>query len=131
VLDGKPITEETAYKLLGRVSNRGYSFGFMKGQITEEDYEIRTHRYRSTSIMVASTTEQTLGDKRVCKVKNTVQAGEQLELLTPEGVSNYTLPDPLTSIEGESIDHANNQDTIVLNNDLPPYAVLRRVTDID
>ena len=129
VLDGKAMPAEIAYKLLGRVSSRGYSFGFMKGRITANDYETSTHRYQSTSVMVASTTEQMCGDQRVCKVKNTIQAGEQLELLTPNGISSYTLPNPLVSVEGESIDLANNQDVIVL--DLPPYAVLRRVTDAD
>jgi putative protease len=131
VLDGKAIPKEAAYKMLGRVSNRGYSFGFMKGQITADDYETSTHRYQSTSVMVASTTEQMHGDQRVCKVKNTIQAGEQLELLTPNGISRYTLPSPLVSVEGESIDHANNQDVIVLKNDLPPYAILRRVIDVE
>ncbi|MCE5198105.1 MAG: U32 family peptidase C-terminal domain-containing protein [Armatimonadota bacterium] len=127
VLDGKAMPEEIAYKMLGRVSNRGYTFGFMKGRITPDDYETSTHKYQSTSVMVASTTEQMHGEQRVCRVKNTIQAGEQLELLTPNGVSSYTLPNPLVSLEGESIDHANNQDVILLNNDLPPYAVLRRV----
>jgi len=128
VLDGKPMPEEVAYEMLGRVSNRGYTFGFMKGQITPEDYETSTHKYQATSVMVANTTETMHGDKRVCKVKNTVQAGEQLEVLTPHGISSYTLPNPLVSVEGESIDHANNQDIIALGDHLPPYAVLRRIT---
>ena len=131
VLDGQPMPEETAYKLLGRVSNRGYTAGFMKGKITADDYETSTHRYQATSVMVASTTEQTSGDQRVCKVKNTIQASEQLELLTPLGVSTYTLPNPLVTVEGESIDHANNQDAIVPPDDLPPFAVLRRVTEAE
>jgi U32 family peptidase len=111
------------------VSNRGYSLGFMKGGITSDDYETSTHKYRSTSVMVANTTDQMRGDQRVCKVKNTVQAGERLELLTPDGISGYTLPTFLISLDGERLDHANNQDTILLGNDLPPYAVLRRITN--
>jgi len=129
VLDGKPMQEETAYKLLGRVSNRGYSLGFMKGRITEEDYETETHRYKSTSVMVASTTEQMHEGKRICKVKNTILAGETLELLTTDGVSDYTLSNPLYSIDGEQLDRANNQDVIVLDSEIPPYAVLRRVVE--
>lgn len=131
VLDGKSMSEETVYELLGRVSNRGYSLGFMKGGITPDDYEISTHKYRSTSVMVASSTNQIRENQRVCKVKNTVQAGERLELLTPDGVSGYTLPNPLISLDGEHLDHANNQDTILLDNDLPPYAVLRRIIDAE
>jgi hypothetical protein len=128
-LDGKPMSDEDAYKMLGRVSNRGYSFGFMKGKITPDDYETSTHEYKATSVMVASTTEQMHGNKRICKVKNTIQAGEKLEMLTPDGVSDYTLPTPLVSLDDESLDHANNQDVIVLDNNVPPYAVLRRVMD--
>lgn len=127
ILDGKAMPEEVVYKMLGRVSNRGYTFGFMKGRITADDYEINTHEYQSTSTMVVCTTEQMRGEQRICKVKNTIQAGEQVELLTPDGILNYTLPNPLITVEGNSIDHANNQDVIMLGNDLPPYAVLRRV----
>lgn len=129
VLDGRDMPQETAYKLLGRVSNRGYSFGFMKGEITPYDYETGTHKYQSTSVMVAGTTDQIHNGQRICEVKNTIYAGEKLELLTPDGVSDYTLPNPLTTIDGNSVDHANNQDTIVLKDDLLPYTVLRRVAD--
>lgn len=131
VLDGKDIPAEAVYKMLGRVSNRGYSFGFMKGRITPDDYETSMCKYISTSVMVASTTERIHEGRRVCAVKNTIKAGEQLELLTPNGISTYTLPNPLITIDGESVDHANNQDIVVLDGDLPPYAVLRRVTDAD
>ncbi|MCE5324411.1 U32 family peptidase [bacterium] len=128
ILNGKSVPEDTVYEQLGRVSNRGYTFGFMKGRITPEDYETATHKYQSTSVMVASTTDRVHDGMRVCRVKNTLKAGEQLELLTPDGISDYSLPVPLITIEGESVDHANNQDTILLDNALPPYAVLRRVT---
>lgn len=127
-LDSKPMPEDEVWRQLGRVSNRGYSYGFMKGEITPEDYEISTHRYRTTSVMVATTTEETRGDHRVCEVKNTFEAGETLELLTTEGVTPFVAPNPILSLDGQPMDHANNQDTILLDADLPPYAVLRRVT---
>lgn len=127
ILDGKTVSEADAWRLLGRVDNRGYSTGFMKGEISHEDYEAETQRYQSTSLWVANTTEATIDDYRVCDVKNTVRAGEQLELLTPDGVSDFTLPDVLLTRDGESVDHVNNQDSLLMSKDLPPYSILRRV----
>lgn len=129
VLDGREIPKQEVWDLLGRVSNRGYSHGFMKGQITPDDYEIDTHRYQSTSTMLASTTEETDGSFRICSVKNTVQAAEKLELLTPDGITSYTMPDPILTIDGSGIGHANNQDTILLPKEIPAFSILRRVTE--
>lgn len=129
ILDGKPMSEDDAWSLLGRVSNRGFSDGFMKGKITQEDYVVDTYKYQSTSVMVMTTTEEMHGEHRVCSVKNTVKAGEELELLTPDGVRVYTLPDPLLSIDGAHLDRANNQDTILLDGALPAFSVLRRVME--
>lgn len=129
ILDGGSIPEEEIWRQLGRVSNRGFSYGFMKGEITQEDYEIDRCGYHSTSTMVASTTEQIIGGKRIIDVKNTIHAGEELEMLTPEGVSIYRLPDSITNLDGEPMDRANNQDTVMLDGDLPAFAVLRRVEE--
>lgn len=129
-LDGNPFSDEDAWRLLGRVSNRGYSHGFMKGGITPEDYEPTTHRYQSTSVFVASTTEETIDGGRVCSVKNTIQAGEELEMLTPNGnVSTYKLPELIRTISGDMVDRANNQDTILLDAKLQPYTIFRRLAE--
>jgi putative protease len=127
VLDGKAMPEDEIWRMLGRVSNRGYCYGFMKGPITTDDYEIDTHRCEFSSVMVAITTEELYEGRRVCSVKNTIHAGERLEVLTPEGVLEYTLPDAIITIEGERVIQANNQDTILLDETLPAYSVLRRV----
>lgn len=129
VLDGNPVPEEQVWEMLGRVNNRGFSHGFMKGKITGEDYTWETDKYRSTSVMVAQTTDQTHDGYRVCKVNNTIHAGEQLELLTPDGVQPYNLPKPILTLEGEQVDHANNQDTVLLDGNLPEWGVLRRVNE--
>ncbi len=129
ILDGQQIPKDEVWKQLGRVSNRGYSFGFMKGEITPDDYETGTHRYKSTSTMVATTTEETHGVMRVLDVKNTIQAGEKLELVTSDGVEEYQLPNKLMSIDGEELDHANNQDTILIDAQIPAYSVMRRVQE--
>ena len=128
ILDGKPISEEEVWKLLGRVDNRGYSFGFMKGTTSQDDYEVDTCRYKSTSTWVLSTTEQVTGELRVCNVKQRIYAGETFEMLTPDGeISTYTMPAPILRTDGEQVDHANNQDKIFLSKDMPPYTILRRV----
>lgn len=127
VLDGRPLPADEAWRMLGRVSNRGYSYGFMKGHVTPDDYQVETHRYQSTSVMVASTTDQMHSSQRVCRVKNTLYAGEELEILTPDGLFTYEVPNPIITTEGEAVGHANNQDTVLLGDNLPPYAVLRRV----
>ena len=131
ILDGEDISEEEAWRLLSRVSNHGYTHGFMKGEITPEDYSIDTHALSSTSVMVASLDEEMLKGHRVCHVKNTIYAGETLELLTPSGIEPYTLPEFLLGPEGESMTLANNQDTVLLDAALPPYSVLRRILPED
>ncbi|MCX6344667.1 MAG: U32 family peptidase [Armatimonadetes bacterium] len=127
ILDGKPISEADAWEQLGRVNNRGFSHGFMKGNITAQDYAVNDAKYQSTSIMMANTTEQMHDGHRVCVVKNTIRSGETLEMLTTDGISSYTLPNPIINIDGEPLERANNQDTILLDGTMPSYAVLRRV----
>lgn len=129
ILDRRELPSDLAWEMLGRVSNRGYTHGFMKGAITPDDYEIDTHSYQSTSTMLVSTTEETTEDYRICKVKNTVQAGEELELLTPNGISTLTMPNPIITPDGTGISHANNQDTILLPTDIPAFSVVRRITE--
>lgn len=128
LLDDDPMPEHEAWEMLGRVDNRGFSYGFMKGGIGEGDYEIDTHRRRSSSLWVAAITDDVRGDGRVCRVKNSIQSGEELEMLSPGGVvSSYRLPSPMLTVNGDRVERANNQDTILLEATLPPYSILRRV----
>ncbi|MHB0998321.1 MAG: peptidase U32 family protein [Armatimonadota bacterium] len=130
ILDGKPMSEDEIWMRLGRVDNRGFSSGFMKGSINEDDYEIDKCGYQSTSVWAAMTTEAMHDGMRVCRIKNTIHAGETLELLTPDGtISSITIPSPIMTIEGEQVDRANNQDTIVLDGRLPAYSIIRRVKE--
>jgi len=129
-LDGRGMDSEEAWKRLGRVDNRSFSFGFMKGSIDHEDYETTTDKYKSTSVWIAATTEELTDGMRVCRVKNTIHAGESLELLTPDGsISQFVAPNPIITITGERVGRANNQDTIVLDAGIPSYSILRRVTE--
>ncbi|HEY3297505.1 MAG TPA: U32 family peptidase [Armatimonadota bacterium] len=127
ILDGTPMPEEEAWMRLGRTDNRGFSFGFMKGAITPDDYEVESAGYKSTSRWVASTTEEIWSGKRVCRIKNTIHGGETLELLTPDGtISTIELPALITT-EGGEVERANNQDTVLMDASLPAYSILRRV----
>lgn len=130
ILDGQLLSKDEIWRLLGRVNNRGYSYGFMKGEITPGDYEPDTHRYQSTSVLVANITEEMSDGYRVCSVKNTIQGGESLEFLTPDGrVSTYVLPNLIRKLDGELVGHANNQDTILLDGKFAPFTLFRRVTE--
>ncbi|MHB1456315.1 MAG: U32 family peptidase [Armatimonadota bacterium] len=130
ILDGHPIPEEEAWMRIRRVDNRGFSYGFMKGDITSADYELDECKYLSTSIWVASSTDEMMYGKRVCRVKNTIRAGESLEMLTPDGkITTCILPPVIETVDGRMVDHANNQDVILLNDDIPAYAIFRRLKD--
>ena len=130
ILDGHPMDKEEAWMRVSRVDNRGFSYGFMKGDITSADYELDDCKYISTSVWMASSTDETANGKRVCKVKNTIRAGESLEMLTPDGrIAVYTLPPVIETVDGRMVDHANNQDVILLNDDIPAYTIFRRLRE--
>jgi putative protease len=130
LLDGEEIPEEEIRTQLSRVSNRGYSEGFMKGAISDEDYQRDFGGYHFTAIVIAHTAEETAPGGRVCVVNNSINAGETLELLTPDGhVRPYTLPNPLRTAEGEELLLAQNHHRLLLDAALPAYAILRRVQE--
>lgn len=129
-IDGRPMPDDEAIMRISRVDNRGFSEGFMKGDITPDDYEIDTCKYKSTSVWLASTTDEIQDGYRVCRVKNTIHAGETLELLTPDGmISHIRLPSQLMIAGGGRAEHANNQDTLLIDSAIPHYSILRRVTE--
>jgi len=130
LLDGETISEEEIRRLLSRVNNRSYSEGFMKGEITPEDYQTDFGGYYASSTLIAQTTETLQDGRRVCTVNNSLYAGETLELLTVDGrVRPYTMPDPLPSADGELLPVAQNHHTLLLDGALPAYAIFRRVQE--
>ncbi len=130
ILDGKPMPVDEAWLRLMRVDNRGFSDGFMKGELSSEDYETHSTVYQSSSRWMANSTEQMQDGQRVCQIKNTIDAGETLELLTPDGGRRpYTLPNLIFSVEGKPLDRAKNQHTILLDGSIPAYSIFRRVLD--
>lgn len=132
LLTGEQIPEDEVLQLLSRVSNRGYSEGFMKGSIIPDDYQTHFGSYYANSVFIANTTEQTQGSSRICKVKNSLYAGETLEMLTPDGrVIPYTMPTPLMSVDGEALSVAQNHQPIILDGVIPPFTIFRRILEDD
>ena len=124
LLDGAALTEEQIRQYLSRISNRGYSEGFMKGGVGPEDYKTESAEYTFSSVMLGHTCAD-----GVLTVNNSFSGGETVELLTPGGVTTVTLPPVFTDTEGNTHDAVNN--THRLRTGLPPYSIIRRVTCYD
>lgn len=128
VIDGETFTEQQGFELLSRVKNRGYSSGFMKGEIMPTDYAIEKSQSNSTAVFVGNILDEKIDNCCVCEVRNKIFAGESLETLRPDGsLGQIELPEPLLTREGKRVDFANNSHFILLKDDLPPYVILRRV----
>jgi hypothetical protein len=114
--------------LLKRVPNRGYSTGFMKGDVDSGDYERGRSTSESNSIFVGNIMEETIDGKSVLEVRNKIHAGETLEALSPDGLlSPLTMPAPLVTTDGREAPFVNNSKYILLEGRLRPYTILRRV----
>jgi putative protease len=129
VMDGRIFSHEEASALLGRIRNRGYSTGFMKGSITSDDYSFELGGSQGTAQFVGNVCECDPKKGRcIVEVRNKMRPGDALEVLTPDGVlSTLTLPDPLMNQQGAVIAVANNSQFIRLEMPLPEYTILRRV----
>ena len=129
VLDGKQVSLDEGLACLNRVHNRGYSFGFMKGGVTPEDYSFEESGTKATSIFVGNILEEKQDGQSVIEVRNKILAGETLETLSPDGtISNVTMPQPLLKTDGDEVDFSNNSQFLLLNEHLSPYTILRRVS---
>lgn len=128
VLDGRSFSLEEGLKLLGRTPNRGFSAGFMKGSIRPEDYDFDLADSVSDTVLVGNITEEKIDDKSVVRVRNNIIAGETLEMLCPDGsISTLTLPQMLITTDGDCVEWANNSQSILLEQKLKPYTILRRI----
>ncbi len=129
VIDGQMFSKEEASALLGRIPNRGYSTGFMKGSITSEDYSLERSGSQGTARFVGNVCDHDNQDRSIVEVRNKMQPGDILEVLTPDGIlSTLTLPDPLINQHDRVIDVANNSQFVRLDVSLPKYTVLRQLT---
>ena len=129
VLDGESFTAPEGFDLLGRVSNRGYSTGFMKGSITPDDYSVLESYSHTEAVFVGNVTGLNAQGLSIVEVRNKIYAGDRLEILQPDGsLSERILPQPLITIQGRPVDFANNSQFILVPGELPEYTILRRVT---
>lgn len=127
VIDGKSFTQEQGLALLGRTKNRGFSYGFMKGDVGPQDYAIDKSQSDSAATFVGNILEKQADGSCVCEVRNKMHAGETLEILQPDGqLSEITLPNPLETTTGQMVDFANNSQFVLLKENLRPFTILRR-----
>jgi putative protease len=129
VLDGRVFRQADGLELLGRIPNRGYSCGFMKGQIDADDYEINESLSKANSIFVGNVLEKKTDGKCVLEVRNKIHAGDKLEVLKPDGtLSEIKMQDSLVATDGARHEFVNNSQFIFIGEELPPYSILRRLT---
>jgi putative protease len=130
LIDGKKIGTEKCRQLLSRVKNRGYSCGFMKGSIEPDDYSYEKSLSNSGATFVGDITNEKLSNGCICHARNKIYAGEKLEVLTPDGsISEIETPKPLKTAQGESAEFVNNPQKILLEQKLPGYSILRRISE--
>ncbi|MFC1494668.1 U32 family peptidase [Thermodesulfobacteriota bacterium] len=128
LLDGKSFSREQSLDLLGRASNRGLSTGFIKGYIDENDYKREKSGSYSESVFVGTIIEGKVNNQTVIEVRNKFYAGEMLEILNTDGsLTTLKMSSPLLTKEGEKVDYANHSQFVLIDRDLPPYTILRRV----
>jgi putative protease len=127
VLDGKQFTEAEGLDLLGRIPNRGYSYGFMKGSINADDYSSGESLSKAESLFVGNALAEKKEGKTQIEVRNKIHAGDKLEVLKPDGsLTEITMPNPLQTIGGKQETEVNNSRFILIEQDLPEYSILRR-----
>ena len=128
VLDGKRFSKEQSLEMLNRVPNRGLSSGFMKGYIDEKDYQIEESGSYSESIFVGNIIEEKHDGKSVLEVRNKIYENEMLEVLNTDGsISRIKMASPLITKNGHALSEVNHSQFIIIDRDLPPYTILRRV----
>ena len=63
-------------------------------------------------------------------MKNKIHAGEILEILNTDGsLDTVKMPSPLLTKEGEKADFVNHTQFVLLEQNLKPYTILRRVNN--
>ncbi|MBN1126042.1 MAG: U32 family peptidase [Sedimentisphaerales bacterium] len=128
ILDGRHFSREEAFGLLNRVSNRGYSTGFLKGKITEDDYATQQSRSQGHAVFVGDVLPEKIDNKTVVRVRNTIRASDELELLTPGGtLTRIVMPPVFATPQGQATDTMNHSQFFLIEADLPAYSILRRI----
>ena len=72
--------------------------------------------------------EEKYDGKSVLEVRNKIHAGEVLEILNTDGsLSKIRMGSPLVTKNGRELEQANHSQFIIVDSDLPPCTILRRV----
>ena len=130
VLDGKKFSVQEGLEMLNRVPNRGYSTGFMKGGIDGNDYQRHSSNSCSGSIFVGNVLDNRMNNCPVLEVRNKIHAGEMLEVLSPDGsLRIISMTEPLLTTDGRKVSFANNSQFLLIDEDLTPYTILRRLIE--
>jgi len=130
ILNGEQISKKEIFKLLNRVKNRGYSTGFMKGNVTPDDYQIDGEGSFSEAEFLGNILPEKKDGFSVLEIRNKVLGGETVELLTPDGnTSDFKLPEKLLLKDGTTETEASHSKFVLLDIDLPPFAILRRINN--
>ena len=129
-MDGENISVEDGFKLLSRVSNRGYSYGFMKGSVKPEDYSQTENNTHSNSTFVAIHSDN-IKEGTILKIRNRIFAGDKLEVLSPGGIiKEMQMPSPLTKKDGTQTDVVQNEDEIIIKEKIVPYSLFRKIKEV-
>jgi U32 family peptidase len=128
IIDGRRMDWDEGMQILNRMPNRGFSTGFMKGEIGNDDYSVNAVSSSGESIFVGNVMEKTVDGRSLVEVRNKITAGQELELLTPDGnLSTITMPEPLVAMNGQQVEIINNSQFLLLDQKLAPYSILRRI----
>ena len=128
ILDGKSFSREEGLEMLGRAPNRGLSTGFIKGYVDESDYRSERGGSYSESVFVGTIIEEKVNNFSVVEVRNKIHAGETLEIMNTDGsLDALKMPAPLLTKEGEKADYVNHTQYLLIERELKPYTILRRV----
>jgi hypothetical protein len=101
----------------------------MKGSITPDDYSTEKSQSKSGAVFVGDIVDEK-SDGSICHIRNKIFAGEKLEVLTPKGeISQITMPNPLKTDDGKQAEFVNNPQKILIEQKLPAYSILRRVSE--
>ena len=128
IIDGRRMDWDEGMQILNRMPNRGFSTGFMKGEIGNDDYSVNAVSSSGESIFVGNVMEKTVDGRSLVEVRNKITAGQELELLTPDGnLSTITMPEPLVAMNGQQVEIINNSQFLLLDQKLAPCSILRRI----
>jgi len=127
IINGAKLSQKEIEGTLAKVSNRGYTLGFMKGGLVPEDYALDDNKPKATTLFVANVIEEKK-DSCVVRVRNKIKAGDDLEVLSPDGtIKQIKISNQIKTQDGTTTGTVNNEDIIVLDEALKKYSLLRRL----